>query len=118
MNWKFWEWFKVDKESGEITVSIDDSFNGYEKFPCKSDNCLVRAACTKPCDKLITDRKDLRDFFEKYRCCPDCASESFHEGPCGGLSQNIKCADCGHWFNLALPVFVERIHMSKERFYN
>lgn len=112
MNWKFWKRNSI-KNFIEKVIDVDD-----DKFPCKSDKCLVRAACTKPCDKLMMDTKQLRDFVEKYKCCPDCGSEEFYEGPCGGLSQNVKCAGCGHWFNFALPVLVERIHMSKERFYN
>lgn len=47
--------------------------------------------------------------------CPDCAHEGFYEGPSGGASQNIMCANdaCGSRFNVAVwpaPIFyVERI---------
>lgn len=42
--------------------------------------------------------------------CPDCGGEGFLEGPSGGLSTNIKCATCGHRFNVT-PVIrrAERI---------
>jgi hypothetical protein len=112
VNWKFWKSNRVKNIVEKVLKN-----NMEDKFPCRSDNCLVRAACTKPCDKLMMDPKLLRDFVEENKCCPDCGSQEFYEGPCGGLSQNVKCAGCGHWFNFALPVFVERIHISKERFY-
>lgn len=34
--------------------------------------------------------------------CPDCGHEGFYEGPHGGLSVNIQCANanCGHKFNV------------------
>lgn len=87
------------------------------KFPCSSDNCLVRAACTKPCDKIEMDNDKLMDLFMKYNACPDCGSENFMEGPSGGMATNVKCRGCGHWFNLALPMFIERIHVTEDRFY-
>ena len=88
------------------------------KFPCSSDNCLVRAACTKPCEKLEMDDNKVKKLFEKYNACPDCGSENYIGGPCGGAAQNIKCAGCGHYFNLGLPLFIHRIHVSKEGFRN
>ena len=97
MNWKVWKKEKKVKR---------------ELFPCSSDNCLVRAACTQACEKLITDEDELTKFFQKHRCCPDCGSKEFFDGPSGGAAINIKCAGCGHWFNNALPLFVQRIHLS------
>jgi len=88
------KWFKKDAE-----------------FPCKEDECLVRGGCTQICDKLIMDKIKLKDFFMEHKRCPDCGSESFIMGPSGGLSQNMECSDCEHWFNVALPVFIERIHI-------
>lgn len=43
--------------------------------------------------------------------CPDCGGSGFLAGPCGGLSQNIKCANpqCGSRFNVMGPFGVERI---------
>jgi len=102
MNWKFWKREKKEKVA---------------KFPCSSDNCLVRMACTKPCEKIEMDNDKLMDLFMKYKCCPDCGEESFMEGPCGGAAQNVKCNGCGHWYNWALPLFIERIHISEEKFY-
>lgn len=80
-------------------------------FPCK--DCLVRATCdfSKPCDRLEMDNEKLKDLFLKYECCPDCGSENYTEGPSGGASINIQCTGCEHWFNMALPMFVERIHL-------
>lgn len=83
-----------------------------DKFPCSDDNCLVRMSCRQACDKIIMDKDKLRKAFLKYEACPDCGSENFMEGPSGGMSQNVKCGGCGHWFNLALPLFIERIHIN------
>lgn len=83
------------------------------KFPCSDDNCLVRAACTKACDKLEMDDDKLMKLFLEYNACPDCGSTKFKEGPSGGLSQNVQCAGCGHHFNLALPMFIQRIHIGE-----
>ena len=88
--------------------------NRKHRFPCTDDNCLVRAGCTKACEQLEMESKKLKNLFEKLEACPDCGSESFMEGPSGGMSQNVKCAGCGHWFNWALPVFIERIHISSD----
>lgn len=82
-------------------------------YPCSDKNCLVRTSCTKGCDQLIYKRDDLRSFFIKYGVCPDCGSEKFYGGPSGGMAQNVKCAGCGHYFNFALPVFVERINVGQ-----
>ncbi len=43
--------------------------------------------------------------------CPDCEGTSFLEGPHGGLSVNVKCAntECGAEFNLCWPFTPERI---------
>ena len=55
------------------------------------------------------DNKKVMDLFLKYECCIDCGSVQLLEGPSGGMSQNVECAKCHHKFNLALPVFIERI---------
>lgn len=81
-----------------------------EKFPCKE--CLVKPMCTAACDKIIMDEKVLMEKFLEYEGCPDCGSKEFIEGPSGGMAQNIKCADCGHWFNVALPLFIQRIRIT------
>jgi ribosomal protein S27E len=104
MNWKFWQ--RKTEEKTEIV-----------RFPCSSDNCLVRMACTKPCDKIEMDDDKVMDLFMKYKVCPDCGGESMMEGPSGGGATNVKCNGCGHWFNLGLPLFIQRIHISKDRFY-
>jgi len=51
------------------------------------------------------------EFYSTYSKgkCPDCGSKKFYEGPHGGAAVNVKCADCGHKFNLGLPLFVQRI---------
>ena len=102
MKFNFIEKFKKYKRKKMIKRII---------YPCSDKNCLVRSSCTKGCDKLLYKKEELTEFFTKYSACPDCGSEKFFGGPCGGLSQNVKCAGCGHYFNFALPLFVERIHL-------
>ena len=97
-----------DLKTKNISKAITKKFH---KFPCKDDTCLVRAACTQACDKLIMDDDKLMETFLKYNCCPDCGSEIFREGPSGGMSTNIRCVGCGHHFNMALPISIERIHV-------
>lgn len=111
MNWQFWKTAKVtakvklkEETGGEITPAYE--------FPCSSDSCLVRMACTKACDKIEIDDDKLMELFLKHNCCPDCGSEQFMEGPSGGMSTNVRCAGCKHWFNMSLPVSIERIHIS------
>jgi hypothetical protein len=112
MNWKFWErWTKVNpKKEEDIKIEYEPIY----KFPCSNKNCLVRPSCTKACDKIIMDEKELMDAFMKYKCCPDCGCENFIEGASGGGAVNVKCRGCGHWFNLALPLFIQRIHISSD----
>jgi len=81
-------------------------------FPCK--NCNEN--CTGPCDKIEMDDNKLKELFLKYNACPDCGSENFIEGPSGGLCTNVKCDGCGHWFNFGLPLFIQRIRISENKF--
>ena len=37
-------------------------------FPCSSDDCLVRVACTKACEKIEMDESKLADIFTEYNC--------------------------------------------------
>lgn len=80
-------------------------------FPC--ENCLVLPCCSKAvqCEKLEWDNEKVKDLFLKYKRCPDCGSTELHEGPSAGSCINVKCAGCGHWFNMGLPMFIERIHI-------
>lgn len=80
-------------------------------FPC--ENCLVLPCCSKAvqCEKLEWDNEKVKDLFLKYKRCPDCGSTELHEGPSAGSCTNVKCAGCGHWFNMGLPMFIERIHI-------
>ena len=77
------------------------------KFPCI--DCVVRPICdfTKPCDKLEMDDETVKDLFLEHKCCPDCGSEKFHEGPSGGMSTNTRCHGCSHWFNMGLPLLLK-----------
>lgn len=107
VNW-FIRMLKKEVPIKEVTKTITKKFH---KFPCSDDNCLVRMSCTQACDKLIMDDHKLMKAFLKYNCCSDCGSSEFSEGPSAGMSTNVRCAGCGHWFNFALPVAIERIHI-------
>jgi len=45
--------------------------------------------------------------------CPDCGDNKWYEGPHGGLSVNIKCAnhECGRKFNWMGPFGMDRIDL-------
>ena len=106
---KIKKFFKKEKINIEENLKkIKPKKNKFSKFPCK--DCLVYpVGCKELCDKVEMDEKKLMKLFEKYSACPDCGSQKLYEGPSGGMSQNVTCAGCGHSFNLAFPVFVERI---------
>ena len=116
MKWNFWSWteyfrrFLKNEKAVAFTDKGLDANEPYE-FPCNSDKCLVRAACTKACEKIIMDDEVLMKAFLKNDACPDCGSEHFKEGPSGGMATNVKCSGCGHWFNFGLPLFIQRIHI-------
>ena len=44
-------------------------------------------------------KKNKEPDHEEQTCCPNCGSDQWYEGPSGGAAVNIKCADCGLWFN-------------------
>jgi hypothetical protein len=56
---------------------------------------MMRELTQPELDKL------LGDFF----VCPFCESEEWYEGPSGGMSQNVYCAneECGAGFNVMGP---------------
>ena len=107
MIWRPWKKIKKVKEDLEKRLY---------KFPCTDDSCLVRVACTKPCNKIEMDDEKVMKIFLKYNCCPDCGTAKFKEGPSGGMATNVKCCGCGHWFNLGLPLFIQRIHINNGTF--
>lgn len=79
-------------------------------FPCKS--CLLFPNCSKICDKIEMDNDKIRAFLRQHKCCPDCGTSEFYEGPSGGLCTNFQCAGCGHWFNIGAGGMVaERIRV-------
>jgi DNA-directed RNA polymerase subunit RPC12/RpoP len=45
-------------------------------------------------------QRGLESFAENPARCSDCGSKNFYGGPEGGLSQNVKCVDCGSEFNV------------------
>jgi len=44
-----------------------------------------------------------------FHDCPDCGSNDWREGPCGGLSINVMCRQCGGKFNDMGPFGIEKI---------
>lgn len=59
------------------------------------------------------DARGLFKFIRDNNQCPDCRATPLRllEGPSGGLSTNVKCADCNVWFNIIPEMeMLERIH--------
>lgn len=55
---------------------------------------------------------DTKEFFK--RGCPFCRTNSFLEGPRGGVCVNIECSECGARFNIkALGIGVDLIDKPK-----
>ena len=80
------------------------------KYPCQECFLILAGAqCIELCDKVEQDNNKVKQFLETFKCCPDCGSLKFLRGPSGGFSENMRCATCGHNYNIALPWFVERI---------
>lgn len=56
---------------------------------------------------------DVTAWIQKERCCPFCGCKKFIEGPSGGLSVNMYCAntdECGARFNDMGPFGWDVIH--------
>ena len=51
----------------------------------------------------------MKDQMPVFHDCPDCGSNDWLEGPCGGLSINVKCRKCGGKFNDMGPFGIEKI---------
>lgn len=65
----------------------------------------------------MTDAERVRAIFRRSvetlgrLACPDCGGTTFRRGPRGGLAVNVRCASCGHHFNVGPGGwFAERIH--------
>lgn len=79
-------------------------------YPCKECFMItLEQGCSELCDKVEMNENRILDIITEFKRCPDCGSPKFYEGPSGGMSQNMKCAGCGHKFNSGLPLFFERI---------
>lgn len=116
MNLKFWTWkIKKNKETGTLETQFEDKY----VFPC-ADCIVLPGKCMKLCDKVeMEDDKikiagELANKDKEHLTCPDCGGQEWYDGPCGGMSQNIKCGKCGHWFNFGGPFgFTQRIHVGE-----
>ena len=92
--------------------------------PC--ENCEIRVECLSipsgnktGCVDLIksfdVDSKTIpptreQRLFYGLHVMPCCYSTSFLEGPTGGLSINIYCAECNSAYNICPPMqFIEKI---------
>jgi hypothetical protein len=111
-------WFSLGVATGIfLNLLIEHIFKNYNeknriitsRFPC--DNCINFNTCKNGCELLEYDEVKLNKLFLKYKCCPDCGCPTLYEGPTGGLSVNVKCSKCGHYFNLGFPMFSQRISM-------
>lgn len=68
---------------------------------------LVTKATSKNGERLT----DYESRFTHQNKCPDCRGAGFYEGPDGGGSINVVCAneDCSSRFNIMGPFGVKRI---------
>jgi hypothetical protein len=115
MNWKIWTWkLKKDKITKTITLQTDEYI-----FPCK-DCLILPSGCRQLCDKVEMNEAKFRADAQRANTnqesltCPDCGGQMWYEGPSGGMSQNIRCGKCKHWFNFGGPFgFTERIHVGE-----
>lgn len=57
---------------------------------------------------VLAKEKTITEIFQEGKC-PDCGVWEFLEGPCGGMSMNIKCENCGSFFNDSGSFGLERI---------
>lgn len=64
--------------------------------------------------KVIEKEKSITEIFQEGKC-PDCGVWEFLEGPSGGMSTNIKCENCGSFFNDSGPFGLDRIRWIKHR---
>lgn len=63
---------------------------------------------------------ELTKIFDEKRICPDCespAEKTFLDGPTGGMCVNIKCSNCGSFFNNMGPFGLSRINNLNHQYY-
>lgn len=81
-------------------------------YPCKECFLVLSGAgCTDVCDKIEMDKNKLLEHVSLHLNCPDCGHDKHYRGPSGGMSVNIQCCSCKHWFNNSLPLAYERIRL-------
>ncbi len=81
-----------------LTVSLVKSFQGWKRRK-KEQQQEEEKQQDEPILTALTDS-----------ICPNCSQNvMFLEGPCGGMSQNIKCPDCGQKYNWCPGFFAEKI---------
>lgn len=56
----------------------------------------------------VVKEKTITEIFREGKC-PDCGVWEFLEGPSGGMNTNIKCKNCGSFFNEMGPFGIDRI---------
>lgn len=73
------------------------------------ENILNRFRRMKIVEKVLpVKEKTITEIFQEGKC-PDCGVWAFLEGPSGGMSTNIKCENCGSFFNDSGPFGLDRI---------
>ena len=102
----------LKKHIREIYVKFKDIIYP-PKYPCSECHLVISGVeCKELCDKVEMNDNKLRAHMMDHNTCADCGVAKWYMGPCGGASQNIKCAGCGHKFNHALPMLFERISLT------
>jgi hypothetical protein len=84
---------------------MDEMFNRFKKLLTRGERHSGKSAgpSRKISASILSNTEELTKWFAENGSCPDCGCENWVEGPRGGLSQNVACANsgCGAEFNVA-----------------
>ena len=76
---------------------------------------LLNLLFPTPMKPPLSDDERMIEALDRNEC-PDCGAKSpFLGGPCGGMSQNILCDECGSEFNYCRD-FVSLSHRNSDHF--
>lgn len=85
------------------------------RIECLTIPNVKKTGCTDLIKSFDVDNKTIppsreQKLFYGLHVMPCCHSTSFIEGPTGGLSVNIYCADCHAAYNICVPMqYIEKI---------
>lgn len=108
-----------EKTKSGVARILDFLSSAFRKPSARTADAATEGLSALPsgaADSLIQDETALASWFSTHGSCPDCGNDAFHDGPRGGLAQNIACVRCGSEFNVTIfdgrCVFAQRIDRS------